>query len=295
MGSQYRFILILLTILFVSSTLSSQPLQSGYADVEGRKVYYEAKGEGRVILLIHGFSLDRQMWDDQFVAFARQFRVIRYDMSGYGRSTIPDSAISSSDEIAALLRHLGVEKVAVVGMSLGGSVAARFAVDYPDMVEALITVSSTLEGYRYRDQLRNRLNNYIQVAKDSGVNAAKELWAKGPFMTPVANIQIVGARIQRILADWSGAQFTNPRIWQPKSTPPPLIRRLGSIRVPALAIVGEWDEPDVLAIADTLATRIAGAQKMVIPESGHLFNLERPDDFNRIVLDFLFSHHINQR
>ena len=271
----------------VSSTLIGQTLKKGYADIEGRKVYYEDKGRGQVLLLIHGLSLDTRMWDNQFDVLAGQYRVIRYDMSGYGRSSIPDSAISSSNEIFALLRSLGVKKAIVIGMSLGGWAAIRFAIDYPEMVDALITLSANLDGFRFSDQLRQRLNRYPKIAKDSGLARAKETWLKDPFMTPATNIQSVGTKMRQIVADWSGIQFTNPAIWSFRRALPPAIRRINEIHVPTLVLVGERDDPNMHAIADTLALGIIGAKKVVIAGCGHLLNLERPDEFNRILMDFV--------
>lgn len=285
-----RYSLIALGCLIFSATLSSQTLKTGYVNIDSRRIYYEEKGRGRALLLIHGLSLDTRMWDDQFEAFSKKYRVIRYDMSGYGRSTVPDSAVSSSDEVAALLKSLSVKKATIIGMSLGGWVAIRFAVDYPQMVDALITLSSNLDGFQFTDQLRNRLASYPRIAMDSGLAKAKKAWLKDPFMTPVANIESVNARIRQIVAGWSGIQFSNPKIWSFTRTPPPAIRRLDEIHVPTLAIVGEKDDPNMHAIADTLAQDILGTKKIVIAGCGHLLNLERPDTLNKLIMDFLSAN-----
>jgi pimeloyl-ACP methyl ester carboxylesterase len=282
-----RFAFIFLTWFSLSLAQAGESHTPHYANIEGRKVYYEESGRGKAILLIHGFSLDARMWDEQFDSLAGQYHVVRYDISGYGRSTVPESTISSSDEIAALLKSLGIDKATVVGMSLGGSAAVRFAIDYPQSVEAVITVSSTLEGFPYNEPLSGRLGSYPKMARDSGMAKAKEAWLKDLFMTPVTNAGPVNARIRQIIAEWSGSQFANPALWSFKKFPPPAIRRLIEIRVPALVIVGEKDDLNIHVIADTLSARIPGARKMIIPDSGHLLNLERPGAFNKIILDFL--------
>ena len=188
------------------SHLICQTLKSGYANIEGRKVYYEEKGRGHVLILIHGLTLDTRMWDDQFVVLA----------------------------------------------------------------------------------------GYPTIAKDSGLAKAKEAWLKHPFMTPRTNMEPVSTRIRRIVTDWSGAQFTNPGIWQFKRALPPAIRRLNEIHVPTLVIVGERDDPNMHAIADTLASGIGGAMKVVMAGSGHLLNLERPDEFNGLIIDCV-SEYVAQR
>ena len=282
--------ILLLAWLSITPGYAGQQHAPHYADIEGRRVYYEESGRGRSVLLVHGFSLDSRMWDDQFDSLATKYRVVRYDISGYGRSTVPESTISSSDEIAALLKSLGIDKVTIVGMSLGGSAAVRFAVDYPRMVEALITVSSTLEGFQYNEQLRSRLASYPKIARDSGLAKAKEVWLKDPFMTPVTNVSSVSERIRGITADWSGKQFANPLLWSFRKSPPPAVQRLNEIHVPTLVVVGEKDDINLHAIADTLSARIAGARKVVVPGAGHLLNLELPGTFNKIILDFLSDY-----
>ena len=286
-GGSRRFRFLIVASLLLSSALTGQGLKTGYIDIEGRKMYYEEKGEGRALLLIHGFSLDSRMWDDQFDTFAMQYRVIRYDMSGYGRSSVPDTPISSSTEIATLLRKLGVDKATIVGMSLGGWAAVRFAVDYPQMTKGVITVGASLDGYRFNEPLRGRLESYPRLAKDSGLARAKEVWQGDRLLTPVNKSRSVKAKIRQIISEWSGIQFSKPNLWGFKKSVPPAIRRLSEIKVPALAIVGERDEPDMHNVADTLASLIPGGRKVVVSGCGHLLNFERPDEFNRIVLDFL--------
>jgi pimeloyl-ACP methyl ester carboxylesterase len=227
------------------------------------------------------------MWDPQFDAFARSHRVVRYDISGYGRSTVPDTLISSSNELSTLLEALGIDKATVLGMSMGGGVAINFALEHPEMVEALITVGSTLGGYSMREPRATRTQRVFSLARDSGLAIAKEAWLKDSFLTPLVDTSAIRAKIRRIITDWSGFQMRNPAMARFLPIHPSAIARLEEIKVPTLAIVGELDDPNPLAVADTIAARVPGAKKITIHGSGHLLNLERPDEFNKIVLDFL--------
>ena len=276
----------LLMIFFLSSAMSQSPT-TGYATIEGRKVYYEVKGRGPAVVLIHGFSLDTRMWDRQFDVFARSHQVVRYDISGYGRSTVPDTLISSSDELATLLKSLGIHKAAVVGMSMGGGVAINFTLEHPEMVEALVTVGSTLGGYNMREPRASRTQRVFSLARDSGLAVAKETWLHDPFLTPFVDTSAIRATIRRIITDWSGFQLKNPAMARFLPVSPLAITRLEQIRVPTLAIVGELDDPNPRAVADTIAARVPGARKVTITGSGHLLNLERPEEFNKLVLEFL--------
>ena len=107
------------------------------------------------ILFLHGSPLSSRMWEPQFDALARSYMVVRYDASGYGRSTVPDSSVSGTNELAALLRFLGIKKATLVGMSMGANEAIKFTLEHPEAVEALVTVGSTLDGYIWRDPLKS--------------------------------------------------------------------------------------------------------------------------------------------
>jgi pimeloyl-ACP methyl ester carboxylesterase len=283
-----RLMLItLISLLLAPAPAICQLLKTGFADIEGRMVYFEVKGQGSAIVLIHGFSLDTRMWDPQFDVLAQYHRVVRYDISGYGRSSVPDSSVSSSSELAALLKTLAIDKAAVIGMSMGGSVAINFTLEHPEMVEALITVGSTLNGYTMREPRASRTERLFSLAGDSGLAVAKENWLNDPFLTPVVHASAIRAKIRQIITEWSGIQFKNRAKVRFVPIRPPAITRLEEIKIPTLAIVGGLDDPNMLAIADTIAARIAQAKKVIVPESGHLLNLERPGEFNKLVLDFL--------
>jgi len=287
MQTYNRLLFATVLIFLCLSSAMSQSLVTGFAAIEGRRVYYEVKGQGRAIVLIHGFSLDTRMWDPQFNVFAQSHRVVRYDISGYGQSTIPDTLISSSNELATLLKALGIEKATIIGMSMGGSVAINFTLEHPELVEALITVGSTLGGYSMREPRASRTQRVFSLARDSGLAIAKEAWLHDPFLTPVVDTSAIRATIRRIITDWSGIQLTNPAMVRFLPTNPLAITRLEEIRIPTLVIVGELDDPNPRAVADTIATRVPRAKKITIQGSGHLLNLERPDEFNKLVLDFL--------
>jgi 3-oxoadipate enol-lactonase len=291
MKANSRLLLSTLTsFILVPGAVLCQLLNTGFADIEGRKIYYEVKGHGSAIVLIHGFSLDTRMWDPQFDALSRHHRVVRYDISGYGRSSVPVRRFSSTSELAALLSKLAIEKATVIGMSMGGLIAVDFALEHPEMVEALITVGATLSGWTTREPRASRSERLFSLAGDSGLTVAKEAWLNDPLMTPVVNTSVVRPKIRQIVSEWSGIQFTNLSTVHFLPVSPSAITRLERIRIPTLAIAGALDDPNMLAIADTIAAKVPRGQKVTIPDSGHLLNLERPDDFNKLVSDFLLQN-----
>lgn len=265
---------------------ASPALATGFLDVDGGRLYYEVAGQGQPVVLIHGFSLDTRMWDDQFQELSRSFRVIRYDVRGFGKSDRPQESHAAGNDLRVLLEHLEVQRAHLVGMSMGGSIATNFTLEYPDMVSALVTVGATLDGYTYSPDFLQRIEALYAAADSGGVEAAKRLWLRQPWVTPVHDSARLAPKIRTMVDTYSGIHLTNPEIgWG--STDPPAIARLEEINVPVLVIAGVYDTPDILAIADTVAERIPNAKKVVVQGAGHLLNIERPKEFNELLIEFL--------
>src|SRR5574340_333172 len=128
--------------------------QKGFAEVNGTRLYYEVAGEGHPLVLNHGGLVDHHLWDDQFDEFAKHFKVIRYDIRGFGQSGLIKSGMepySMDRDLYGLLHYLGVEKIYLLGLSMGVALAVDFTLQYPEMVDALITVGAGLSGYEEDD------------------------------------------------------------------------------------------------------------------------------------------------
>lgn len=127
-----------------------QGTQVGVAEVNGTSIAYEVAGTGcRPLVLVHAGIADRRMWDEQFDVFAERYKVIRYDMRGYGQTPIVAGSFAHRQDLHALLVFLEIEQAFLLGCSLGGSTVLDFAIEYPDMVAALITVSGVPTGYNF--------------------------------------------------------------------------------------------------------------------------------------------------
>src|SRR5579859_6499927 len=116
---------------------------SGFAQVNGTRLYYEMAGEGYPLVLMHGGIMDNTMWDDQFEAFAQRYRVIRYDLRGFGQSDLPDGPepFSMSKDLRALLAFLSIDRANLLALSMAGSIAIDFTLDFPALVNALVLVA----------------------------------------------------------------------------------------------------------------------------------------------------------
>jgi 3-oxoadipate enol-lactonase len=258
----------------------------GFAEVNDTRLYYEVAGTGEPLVLIHGFTLDTRMWDDQFAPFAEHYRVVRYDARGFGQSApIGDLPYTHADDLATLLTYLGIASAAIVGLSMGGRIAVDFALTYPAMTRALIPVDAALGGYHFSEEANAKMRAAFKAARTEGINAAKARWLDLPLFTPAREQAAVGARLSAMVADYSCAHWTNG---DPERHPdPPAVDRLGEIASPTLVVLGERDIPDFHGIADRITAQVPNARKVVISGVGHMANMEAPEQFNGEVLDFL--------
>src|SRR5919202_761785 len=257
---------------------------SGFAEVNGTRLYYEAAGRGPAVVLIHGGLVDSRMWDDQMRPLAKRFRVVRYDLRGYGRSAAPTAPFSHVEDLRALMDFLKVGRAAVVGLSLGGIVAADFALEHPERVERLALVGAGLRGDTQPPDERS-LNAYRTGARE-GAEKYFEAFLQADLLAGVRNRPAARERMHRMMIDNFKAltYLTSGMLQYPE---PKTIERLGEIRAPTLVVVGSLDGRNLQNIADTLAARIPGARKVTIPGASHHPPVETPKEFNRVLLDFL--------
>lgn len=261
-----------------------------FAEVNGTRLYYEIAGTGPPLVLIHGLTLDTRMWDDQFDVFAAHYQVIRYDVRGFGQSALPPTdSYDSSDDLRALLKHLGVAHAHILGLSMGGAFAINFALAYPDMTATLIPVDAAPAALGEFPRTSEEAAPFQAVsvqAQEAGIQAVKESWLAHPLFTPAWEKPEVAARLRQMVEDYAGWHWVTPSR-RSRIPVPPALQRLSTIRVPTLIIVGERDLSDFRRLADALEQGIPGATKVVMPGVGHMANMEDPVRFNEIVLGFL--------
>jgi pimeloyl-ACP methyl ester carboxylesterase len=265
----------------------AEPASSGeYLTVSGGRLFYETAGSGPTVILLHGGFGDRRMWDDQVAEFARQYRVVRYDHRGFGRSDAPTGPYSAADDLRQLLDHLGADRAHLVGNSLGGSVALDFALLEPGRVDKLVLVASAAEGFPFPTEDSLRVVAVIQAAAEQGIDQAVNLWLEHPMLDVARESPELFARVRQMVMD-------NGSIWRMGHWPsaglnPPSAHRLAEIRTPTLMIIGERDTPAMRNVARQTADGIAGARFVTIP-GDHLPQMESVAEFNRLVLQFLAS------
>ncbi len=260
------------------------PAAAGQLDV-GSKLYYETYGDaGPVVVLIHDGLLHREVWDAQVAPFAADYRVVRYDRRGYGRSEPPAEAYSNVADLLALLDHLGVERAVLVGSSAGGGLAADFALAHPRRVTALVLVGAVVRGLGYSRHFHTR--NQGHYAED--VETRIELSADDRYTVAPGNTAARERLRELLRANPQNFDSVKYRFREEDDgDAEPALARLSEIAVPTLLVTAAEDVPDVHVHAGAFETGIAGALRVVIPDAGHLVYLEQPEAFNQVVLEFL--------
>jgi len=192
------------------------------------------------------------------------------------------------------LNFLNVEKAYVIGQSFGGYVAVDFTLAHPGMVEALVLGAPNVSGYEPSEEMQRFCAEEEEALHRGDLVAATELnlrmWVDGPNRTPDQVNPAVRERVREMQLFAFSLPIPDDVEEQPLT--PPAIMRLAEIKVPTLIIVGDQDVPGFLKISDVVATGIPGAKKVIIPGVAHLPNMEKPKEFNRIVLDFLSERSI---
>jgi 3-oxoadipate enol-lactonase len=246
------------------------------------------------VLLLHAGVGDRRLWDGQVEPFAERFLVVRPDLRGFGESPLPGGPFSYVEDVRALLDHLGLERVAVVGNSFGGQVALDFALAHSERVRALVLVAPALTGWEGSpdsdafDEEEDALLDAGKIDEAVDLNLRTWLDGDGRDVPPIsAELRDRVAAMQRqafvtIVAAYERTPPPGPVSWPE----PPAAGRLGEIAVPTLVVAGAHDQPDFRRIAGLVAAGIPGAESAELA-TGHLPGIERPDDFNRLVLAFL--------
>ncbi|MCA1553159.1 MAG: alpha/beta hydrolase, partial [Chloroflexi bacterium] len=272
----------------------AKSMASGFVNIAGCKLYYDEHGEGHPLVLLHAGIADHRMWDEQMPVFAERYRVIRWDMRGFGQSKTEAGTYSLRDDLLALLKHLGVEHAYVCGVSMGGALTIDFALEHPEMVDAIIPVAPGVSGYQPPSEdspkaqwEKETFARGEQAWKEKDIAQYIELqlqvWVDGPLQPPDRVPAPMREKVRVMMQD------EDPTEWAPKSLDPPAVDRLSEIRVPTRVIYGDLDPTETMRTCTMLGEQIPNAQTRLMRGTAHLPNMERPDEFNRIVLDFLNS------
>ncbi len=262
---------------------------------DGVKLWYEETGAGAPIVFVHEFAADHRSWEMQLRHFGQRYRCITYGARGYPPSDVPEKAERYSqdratDDILAVMDHLGIDKAHVVGLSMGGFATLHFG--FRHAARALSLVVAGVGYGAERDQqarFRGEVETVARTLMTEGMGKFAEKYAYGPTRVQFENKDPRGfAQFKKELGEHSALGSANTQLGVQGQRPSlyDLLDRMRALQVPTLILTGDEDWP-CLAPSLLMKREIRSAALAVMPNCGHTINLEDPDLFNRIVGDFI--------
>lgn len=263
------------------------------ATINGAEIHITTEGptDAPAVLLIHAGVADSRMFDPNAAALAERFRVVRYDMRGFGRSSLPPGEFSNHEDALGVLDHSGVKKAHLLGVSFGGVIAIELALANPERVGRLVLGAANVRGIDPSERVRAFWEEEEALLDDGKLAEATELnlrlWVDGPHRQPGE----VDPAVREAVRVMQMAAFEVPEPEGPEvdeiEPDPPASTRLADLTMPTLVLCGDLDLPDKLELSERLGRELPDARFEVIQAAAHMLNMERPDEFNRAVLAFL--------
>jgi pimeloyl-ACP methyl ester carboxylesterase len=257
--------------------------------LKGINLNYIVAGEGGAVVLIHGHPFDHTMWQPQIDAFSRSYEVIVPDLRGYGKSSLPETGETRFEDYAGdvirLLDYLGVDTFHLAGLSMGGQLAMEVYRQALRRVKSLI-LADTFASLDTPEAKKARNDGAERMEREGMGGYANEAIYKMIKADHVATMPDVAAHVMRMMTTTSpkGAatamRARSERIDY-------LNQVLPQIKVPVLVVVGRQDEFTPVAKAEEMIVKLSNSKLVVIENAGHMPNLEHPEEFNAIALEFL--------
>ncbi|RXK86833.1 alpha/beta fold hydrolase [Filimonas effusa] len=267
-------------------------VKRGYIPVKQGRLFYEELGKGQPLIFVHGHSFDLHEWEPQFYQFAKKYRVIRYDVRGYGKSSMPIEFSDNrhADDLAALMDALHITKAHLVGLSMGGFIATDFLALYQHRLLSVTLASGDLYSHdgpsvpwspEKLEEQYARNNAYME----KGIFQNKKEWFNGLTTHNDTPVAVLRKPVWNMIYKWNA--------WQPTHIEPryllgydviPLLQQL-KITVPVMVLTGEYDYNK--AKPRKIETLIKVTRSGVVPASGHVSNLENAAGFNTKLNEFL--------
>src|SRR5215475_2587303 len=262
---------------------------------DGVKLYYEEVGAGAPVIFVHEFAADHRSWEAQMRHFGQRYRCITFSARGYPPSDVLEkpesySQIRATDDILAVIDHLKFDKAHVVGLSMGGFATLHFGLRHPTRARSLVVAGC---GYGAEKDQQAKFRGEVEVVAKAllseGMQKFAERYAYGPTRVQFENKDPRGfAQFKKELGEHSALGSANTQLGVQGHRPSlyDLVEGMRALTVPTLILTGDEDWP-CLTPSVLMKREIPSAALAVMPNCGHTINLEDPDQFNRIVGDFI--------
>lgn len=272
-------------LLCLAACSSTQRVNTGFVQLDADRLYYETTGESvRIVLIGGGGVMDLRQWDDLFETLRKRYGVLRYDPRGVGRSDLPTVTYADAEDLRALLDAREVDRAVLVGLSSGGGIALEFAIRYPERVDGLILAAPFVGGFQPSPGLLQRMNTFVQ-ASEEGAEAFIEAILLDEHFIPAPRRAEARAYARVLIKENFKSFGANPSLVRPLN--PPVAEQVRSIAAPTLLLIGALDHTDLFRRIAFLEEQVAGAERIVVEDAGHMSNMENPAAFAAAVEGFL--------
>jgi len=270
----------------------TKDVKRGYVAVDDNgKLFYEEAGKGEPVIFIHGHSFDHYEWEPQFLEFAKKYWAIRFDVRGYGRSSMPRefSSTMHARDVVQLMDALKIKKAHVVGLSMGGFIATDLLALYPNRLLSITAASGDVWGGSpgplvpwTTDAIAKRRNE-IAAYQATGIHQNKLIWLNGLTTRNGLVLESIRRPVWDMIYKWD--------TWQPLHVEPRFllgtsvveILRKSAPHVPVLVLTGEADANK----KNKLLELVPSAKQVIVDNAGHVSNLENPEGFTQAILQFI--------
>ena len=271
--------------LVCALALSAGGARADMVEVDGGQIYYETCGkDDQALVLIHDGVINSASFDDMWPILCNDFRVVRYDRRGYGKSPAAKASYSPQEDLAAVMRAAKMDHASLAGFSFGGGLAVSYAIDHPDQVDRLILSGAALNGFKVSKNFNDHITKVMlpMVIGDMDAviaNASKETWIMAP------GNDVARAKIAALIK--VSPQDLRHQMHDPIKSWPSDLPRMPGLKVPTLIMTGDHDIADNQAASGAAQVLIPGSKRIVVEDAGHLMQLEHPKEIAALIADFV--------
>ena len=252
--------------------------------VQSAVISGKAEGAGSPLIFVHGMAGERHDWDRLMAALPTELATLRYDLRGFGRSEARDGAqFSHSDDLLALMDARGIDRAALIGLSMGGGIALNFALNHPERVSRLVLISPAMTGWEWSDEWKALWRGVADAARAGELPLARQRWLDHPMFAVLRENPALADELRRSIDGYHGRQWI--RDWQRDELPD--IDRLHTLAMPCLLLTGERDVADLRLIADVLEAAAPDIRRIDYADAGHMLHVERTAEVAAAVGGFL--------
>ena len=258
-----------------------------FVRIDDIQMAYTDVGLGRPVVLIHGYPFNRSLWNEQVAALSSSYRVITPDLRGFGETDAspgPATMNRMADDVARLMDHLGISQAVIGGLSMGGYVALAFYKQFPSRVRALVLADTRAQADT-EEAKQTRVQQAEKALSEGMAGIADAMLPK--LLTPdtVSKRPEIVKRVRDMMLKTKPEGAASALLGMAEREDQTSL--LSSITAPALILVGTEDAITPVADSEKMHNAIAGSRLVVLENAGHVSNLERTDEFNQNLIDFL--------